>query len=83
MDLKMTHGLTFLLENLNSGGDGNRTRVLKSVHPTFYMFMRFLLSEIGCEPPRHPSPERPQNFLTVCAVAPQSSQPTVVAFFPQ
>ena len=38
----------------NGGGDGSRTRVLKMIYTTFYMFRRSLISEWAGEPSRFP-----------------------------
>lgn len=52
------------------GGDGSRTRVLKAIHTTFYMFRRSLISERAGEPSRFP----PQSIHVIdspgAAVAP-------------
>ena len=37
-----------------AGGDGSRTRVLKMIYTTFYMFRRSLISEGAGEPSRFP-----------------------------
>ena len=50
-------GAAFALAALRAkaGGDGSRTRVLKMIHTTFYMFRRFLVSGRAGEPSRfHP-----------------------------
>ena len=53
-----------------AGGDGSRTRVLKAIHTTFYMFRRSLISEWAGEPSRIPLQSIHVIDSPVAAVAP-------------
>ena len=53
-----------------AGGDGSRTRVLKAIHTTFYMFRRSLISEWAGEPSRIPLQSIHEIDSPVAAVAP-------------
>jgi len=52
------------------GGDGSRTRVLKAIRTTFYMFRRSLISEGAGEPSRIPLQSIHVIDSPVAAVAP-------------
>ena len=54
----------------SGGGDGSRTRVLKAIHTTFYMFRRSLISEWAGEPSRIPLQSIHVIDSPVAAVAP-------------
>ena len=53
-----------------AGGDGSRTRVLKMIYTTFYMFRRSLISEWAGEPSRIPLQSIHVIDSPVAAVAP-------------